>query len=99
MISKLIEYSARNRFLVLLLLFFACALLIRAARDLLIPFFLSASYVLGRFTDGPCFLPGMDTSRRVIRWAKHPPVERTAPHLDPRAKLFPSPVKGCELAG
>jgi hypothetical protein len=32
------------------LLFFACALLIEAARDLLMPFFMSASYVLGFLT-------------------------------------------------
>ena len=41
------------------LLFFACALLIRAARDLLMPFFLRASYVLGFLTDGPGLFPGI----------------------------------------
>ena len=39
---------------------FAWALLIRAARDLLIPFFLSASYVFGFLIEEPCFFfPGI----------------------------------------
>src|SRR5438105_12442430 len=42
-------------------LLLACALLIRAARDLLIPFFFRASYVFGFLIDGPGFLPGIDS--------------------------------------
>jgi len=37
------------------LLFLACALLIRAARDLLMPFFFRALYVFGFLIAGPCF--------------------------------------------
>ena len=44
-------------------LFLAWALLMRAARDLLMPFLLSASYVLGFLTEGPCFLPGIHLER------------------------------------
>ena len=40
----------------------ACALLMRAARDLLIPSSRSASYVSGFLIEGPCFLPGITPS-------------------------------------
>ena len=76
------------------LVFFACALLIRAARDLLIPFFLSASYVLGRFTEGPCFLPGMDTSRRVIPLGKTPTCRTHSALPGPARQALSKPCQG-----
>ena len=68
----------------------------RAARDLLTPFFFKASYVLGFLTDGPGLLPGNTLSDLGL---PYPPEKRAGRLPDLRGSHFWRLVKASGALG